>query len=170
MDTRVVTYLQSAWHPSLPVCLQGQDLEKSIANTVSILRTKKSHEECLTAIEKALSLYQKSAATGENIETLGGGWVGEEALAISLFCALQFQDDLRGGVVAAINHSGDCDSTGAITGNILGAMLGKDVIPVEWIDNLRESALVEKNAADLFVPHHENESDLDFDWSARYPE
>lgn len=29
----------------------------------------------------------------------------------------------------AVNHDGDSDSTGAITGNILGAYLGQQAIP-----------------------------------------
>ena len=62
---------------------------------------------------------------------MGGGWVGEEALAIALYCALNAQDDFAHGVLLAVNHSGDSDSTGAITGNLLGLMLGIDAIPAK---------------------------------------
>jgi ADP-ribosylglycohydrolase len=51
---------------------------------------------------------------------MGGGWVGEEALAIALYCALSAQDDFARAVLLAMNHSGDSDSTGAITGNLVG--------------------------------------------------
>ena len=60
----------------------------------------------------------------DNIHELGEGWVAEETLGISLYCALRHQDDFSAGVIAAVNHSGDSDSTGAVTGNILGALLG----------------------------------------------
>lgn len=32
------------------------------------------------------------------------------------------------GIIAAVNHGGDSDSTGAVTGNILGGLIGFDVI------------------------------------------
>ena len=73
----------------------------------------------------------------------GGGWTGEKALAIALFCALSFPDDLRAGVLAAVNHGGDSDTTGAIAGNILGARLGKGAIPREWVAGLDMADLVE---------------------------
>lgn len=33
---------------------------------------------------------------------------------------------------AAVNHSGDSDSTGAVTGNVLGAYYGYDKIDDKW--------------------------------------
>ena len=137
-------FLSAGCLASIIACvLQGQDLQAAVKTTTRILRTWQGHEECLDAIEKALALYRSAPPTAENIETLGGAWVGEETLSISLFCALNFQDDFRGGVVAAVNHSGDCDSTGAVTGNILGAVLGKSAIPAQWIENLQMSGLVD---------------------------
>lgn len=50
------------------------------------------------------------------------GWVAEEALVISLYCAIVCQDDFDKAIVLAVNHSGDSDSTGAITGNIQGGV------------------------------------------------
>mgnify|MGYP001301478745 FL=1 len=36
----------------------------------------------------------------------------------------------------AVNHAGDSDSTGAITGNLCGAALGMDALPVRWLEGL----------------------------------
>ncbi|MBK8809431.1 MAG: ADP-ribosylglycohydrolase family protein [Acidobacteria bacterium] len=66
------------------------------------------------------------------VSVLGGGWVGEEALAISIYCSLVSENDLSGALLLAVNHSGDSDSTGAITGNILGALHGIGAIPVKF--------------------------------------
>ena len=35
-----------------------------------------------------------------------------------------------------MNHDGDSDSTGAITGNILGAYLGLGKIPMKWMESV----------------------------------
>jgi len=55
---------------------------------------------------------------------------GEEAV----YCALKYRDDFRKAIIASVNHSGDSDSTGAITGNIVGAYLGLGNIPEEWVE------------------------------------
>jgi len=67
---------------------------------------------------------------------LGGGWVGEEALAIAVYCCLKYPYNIKKALTAAVNHSGDSDSTGAVAGNILGAYLGMDAIPKDWFDRL----------------------------------
>lgn len=38
---------------------------------------------------------------------------GEEALGISVYCALKYYDDFEQALIAAVNHDGDSDSTGA---------------------------------------------------------
>jgi hypothetical protein len=44
------------------------------------------------------------------VETLGGGWVGEEALAIGIYAALSAESFVE-AIQIATNHSGDSDST-----------------------------------------------------------
>ena len=45
-------------------------------------------------------------------------------------------EDFAHGVRLAANHSGDSDSTGAITGSILGALWGEAAIPAHWLEQL----------------------------------
>lgn len=87
---------------------------------------------------------------GAVIESLGDGWVAEEALAISLYCALVAGNDYRKGVLLAVNHGGDSDSTGSITGNIIGAIHGIDVIQDEWLSRLELKDVIKEVAVDLF--------------------
>ncbi len=85
------------------------------------------------------------------INQLGEGWVGDEALAIALYAAIRHENDFERAIVAAVNHSGDSDSTGAIAGNILGAKLGASAIPAKYIQNLECRALIDRVAEDLFI-------------------
>jgi ADP-ribosylglycohydrolase len=55
----------------------------------------------------------------------------------------------RHPVVLAVNHGGDSDATGAITGNILGAMLGVSAIPERCLKPLELKAVIEAVAEDL---------------------
>ena len=91
---------------------------------------------------------RRGTSTRERIETLGGGWVGEEALAIGLCCAL-VAPDVRTGLELAVNHSGDSDSTGSIAGNLLGALHGVDALPADLLRQLEGRALIETVAGDL---------------------
>jgi len=68
----------------------------------------------------------------ETIARIGEGWVAEEALAIALYCTLCYRNHFEKAVLPAVNHGGDSDSTGAITGNIMGALLEDRAIPREW--------------------------------------
>lgn len=81
----------------------------------------------LTAVRLAQSDIPDAAA----IRQLGEGWTAEEAWAISLYCAIRHIDNMRVAIIAAVNHDGDSDSTGAITGNIMGAIYGYEAIKSE---------------------------------------
>lgn len=73
-----------------------------------------------------------SASAGA-IESLGGRWVAEEALAIAIYAALAHSgpDEVLDALALAVTHSGDSDSTGANCGNILGALHGEAALPPE---------------------------------------
>lgn len=70
-------------------------------------------------IQTAINLTTNSAPDQTNIAQLGAGWVAEEALAIALYCALKYQNRPLRAIEVAVNHGGDSDSTGALTGQIV---------------------------------------------------
>lgn len=100
--------------------------------------------------ERAIFLLDNGKTDLENIVHLGEGWTGEEALAIALFCALKHFDSFEEAMIAAVNHGGDSDSTGAVTGNILGAAIGYDAIPQFYKDDLEMHDLILHMADDLY--------------------
>ena len=100
-------------------------------------------------IDQAVKLSENDEADIDNIKCLGGGWVAEEALAIAIYCSLRYQNDFSSGIIAAVNHDGDSDSTGAITGNILGALVGYDAIEEKWKQNLELADVILEMADDL---------------------
>ena len=59
-------------------------------------------------------------------------------------------DNFEDAVIAAVNHGGDSDSTGAITGNILGAAIGIEAIPQFFIEDLEMYNLITQIADDLY--------------------
>jgi len=83
---------------------------------------------------------------------------------MSVYCALAFPDDFRASILLAINHSGDSDSTGAITGNILGALHGTAVVPQPWLAQLELRDEIGTLAADLHIRYIEDD-----EWWDKYP-
>jgi len=63
---------------------------------------------------------------------IGQGWVGEEAVALALYCLIRFPDDYVACVRRAANTNGDSDSVACIAGGIIAARLGLEAIPVSW--------------------------------------
>lgn len=101
-------------------------------------------------IHKAIRLEDNILRDWEIIENgLGGGWVAEETLAISIFSVLRHINDFKGCMICAVNHGGDSDSTGAVAGNIIGAILGYDAIPDEFTKSLQLHDLIVEMADEL---------------------
>lgn len=92
----------------------------------------------LQLIRHAIELAEKdlSATDEEAISLLGEGKVAEETLAIAVYCCLKYPDNFEKAIVASVNHGGDSDSTGSVTGNILGAWLGYEGIHSKFTDHL----------------------------------
>ena len=129
--------------------LNGPTLPEALDTAKAILVAKLGHEETLTALDRAIELSQSEIPHDIAIRELGEGWVAEEALAISVYCAL-VSETFEQAIVLAVNHDGDSDSTGAITGNILGAMLGTNAIPERWLQPLELREVIEALASDLW--------------------
>ncbi len=129
----------------------GKMPDEAIAEAKTILIEHEGHGETLEKIDLALELSESQHTLDYSIRTIGRGFTGEEALAISLYCTLLFFDDWEKGVLAAVNHSGDSDSTGSITGALLGALLGVDSIPSRWVHDVENSVMIRKLAGEMFL-------------------
>jgi len=106
-----------------------------------------------------------------NIARLGEGWVGDEALAIAVYCCLRYTHDFNQCMTAAVNHDGDSDSTGAIAGNILGALYGYEALDQKWKEHLELHDVILEMADDLYygVPETEEDERMQ-NWMKKYKE
>jgi ADP-ribosyl-[dinitrogen reductase] hydrolase len=154
------------------------DLETALYQVLAVVendeKTMNVIAETSDALRQAIDLTAIGVEpTPEMIESMGGAWVAEEALAISVYCAL-VAEDFSHGVLLAVNHSGDSDSTGAITGNILGLVYGLDSIPKKWLEQVELSDVITQVANDLYeVPRRYSDYDADEEYNSaifkRYP-
>lgn len=111
---------------------------------------KKHLNEQIKLIDTAIALSKENIDDLEAIGELGEGWVAEETLAIAIYCSLKYSNDFDKALIVSVNHSGDSDSTGAVTGNILGAYLGFKSIPKKYLEHLELKNVIIELANDLY--------------------
>ena len=105
--------------------------------------------EFINLMKRAMELGKSDVPERQAIRELGEGWVGDEALAIAIFSVMRHIDNFEDCIVCAVNHDGDSDSTGAIAGDIIGAILGYSSIPRHYLDNLEIEPVIVSVADDL---------------------
>lgn len=75
----------------------------------------------------------------EAMRYIGEGWTGDEAVGLALYCVMRYPDDYRKAIWRAANFDGDSDSVACITGAIMGARLGVEAIPADWLARIEKS-------------------------------
>jgi ADP-ribosylglycohydrolase len=127
----------------------GNDLPAALAVAKELLDTQTDGGlEVLNALTHAEALAGSQVDPADAIVQLGEGWVAEEALSIAVYCCLRAHT-LEEALILAVNHDGDSDSTGSITGNLMGARHGVDAIPERWLERLELRDVITAIADDL---------------------
>ena len=154
---------------------QGDGLDTALDKTTELLVRKPDHEETSAALVAARQLaVSEHGRDPVAVERLGGGWIAEEALAIGVYAALAYPEpeQFLDALSLAVVHSGDSDSTGAICGNILGALHGEAALPAELEATVEGRATILQLADDLALEFTKVSPDgypLPIDWTYRYP-
>lgn len=129
--------------------VEGSSLLDSVEKTRTFIAEKPNSRECLQALDAAISLAQNSdSPSPEKVESLGEAWIAEEALSIALYCAL-VATSFEHGVLLAVNHSGDSDSTASMAAQLLGLIHGPNPALERWASRVELRDLLETIATDL---------------------
>jgi ADP-ribosylglycohydrolase len=150
----------------------GGDLDTALDASTRILITKPGHEETLRSLTAARMAAQSGKPSVSTVESLGGGWIAEEALAIAVYAALAYPapEQFLDAVSVAVSHGGDSDSTGAICGNILGALHGDAALPAGLVARLEGRGPMLELVDDFIAEFTTERNDEDgIAWGARYP-
>ncbi len=84
------------------------------------------------------------------LDYIGQGWVGEEALALALYCFLRYPESYEKVVKRGANTNGDSDSIACIAGAISGVYLNSETIPKDWIKRIEKTEYLDDLANRLF--------------------
>ena len=126
---------------------QGEGLSDAVSHALAMLPGGAEADEVRDALGRAVDL-SRAPDWRRRLPELGAGWIAEETLAIAVLCALAAKDS-REAIIAAVNHGGDSDSTGAIAGNIVGTIGGAVSLPPEWVAQVELRDVIETLAQDL---------------------
>jgi len=118
------------------LALDGIPPESMILELLSFTeRISDEWDEAILKVEQCLDWEDEEKA----LSFLGEGWVGEEAVALALYCFLKYPDSYEKVVIRGANTNGDSDSIACIGGSISGAYLGVEAIPVNWINKIEST-------------------------------
>ncbi|MDT0432292.1 MULTISPECIES: ADP-ribosylglycohydrolase family protein [Streptomyces] len=144
-------YAAGAFAAIVTHLLEGDSPAGAVLRAMDLLARHRGHEETTAALRAAVDLAVPGRPSAEHVESLGAGWVAEEALAIAVYCALVLPgpDDVGEALLLSVNHSGDSDSTGSVCGNLLGAHHGDVALPASWLAATEGRAVIAELADDL---------------------
>jgi len=99
-------------------------------------------DELLDLLDQAASSAADGHSTEQFADSLGlvkgvSGYV-YHTVPVALHACLRHSGDFRSAVIDVIRCGGDTDTTAAIVGGILGAGVGKEGVPADWLDGLWE--------------------------------
>ena len=130
--------------------VNNKSLDEALNESMHTLRKYKNNERVNDLLATARYAAYTDADPRRIIGCLGEGWTGDEAIAISTYCAMKEPQNFEKAAKMAVNHNGDSDSTGAILGNILGAHLGMEGLPKKWAEKVEMKEELSKLAEDLY--------------------
>jgi ADP-ribosylglycohydrolase len=84
------------------------------------------------------------------IAGIGSGFTAIQSCTIAWITAIMNADDLRSGILAAVNAGGDADTVGAMTGALLGVKFGLSGIPENFVSGLDRHEEIAALANKLF--------------------
>ncbi len=135
---------QGAFAVAFAAQLARQEATISPATYLSQLQSSLGPEaaELLTLVTAVVHSVEKAQPTPAFAESIGldAGVTGYvfHTVPVALHAWLSNPRDYRGAVISIIRCGGDTDTTAAIVGGIVGAAVGRDGIPAEWIEGLAE--------------------------------
>ncbi len=122
--------------------LQKTVTPQAYLDNLNDLLKNESADPLISLIKKTIDSVLSGQSTVAFAETLGlkkgvSGYI-YHTVPIVIHVWLRNQNDYQNAILEIIGCGGDTDTTAAIVGGIIGAGVGKQGIPQQWLDNLWE--------------------------------
>ena len=131
--------------------IDGSEMKDAIDESLAYLKTQEDGEKLYDVLMKGVELSRHpSEKPLDDIQTIGLGWRADENLAITFYCCLRFGRDVKSALLACVNHDGDSDSVAAVCGNIMGAYVGEEGLPPDFVSSVQFRELICEQANSLY--------------------
>ncbi|MEV6547552.1 ADP-ribosylglycohydrolase family protein [Streptomyces sp. NPDC051597] len=152
---------------------RGESLDAAVQRALGLLAQRPGHQPVTDALQHALGAVRQGMPSPGLVASLGEGHLAQDALAIAVYCAL-VGEDVRHGLLLAVNHDGPSGATGTLCGTLLGALHGETALPPGWLAGLEGRATVLELADDFAMemtqgPALHGPGVSTPGWLARYP-
>lgn len=121
----------------------------------------------LKLVNISIKLSKLNISDKSSIDLLGVGYVAEETFAIAIYSCLKYPNSFKDAIICAINHEGNTNGTGSLTGNIMGAYLNYSNIPLDYIEKVELKDVILEIAQDL-TESPPGYDDYDEKWYSKY--
>ena len=120
-------------------------------------------------LQLAVTLSMSDRMSADAMETLGCR-TAAEVLAGAVYAVLTCGGDFDTAMITAVNHSGRSAAVGAITGCLLGVILGEKALPEFYLESLEPAGTLMELADDLTAgcPMVAGSNLFDDDWDRKY--
>lgn len=124
---------------SSPSCPDGREVVRAFKEWSD---SSDAANECEQLLKKAVNSAARGQTTRDFCVELGlargvSGYI-LHTVPVIIQCLFRNPSDLRAAVEEVVACGGDCDTTGAILGGIMGARLGVEAVPKDWRESLWE--------------------------------
>jgi len=122
---------------ALAVQMQRQPEPKQVFEVLRSLTAENQWQNWIQQIEAALATNQ---CILEFVRTVGleKGVSGYSlhVVPVAIYAWLRHPGDFRTAIINTLERGGDTDTVGAILGALVGAVVGKQGIPLDWLDSI----------------------------------
>lgn len=132
--------------------VRGETLEKASLEAMRLLAHYEGHAETLALLKRArAAALDEPKPSLHTLQSLGAGWIAEEALAMAVYVALTHlrPDRMLDALAFAVSHSGNSAGVGSIAGQLLGTLHGETALPSELVFAVEGRRTVTALADDL---------------------
>lgn len=146
-NTNIAIAGASAIAMAIGLALQGEeDVDRLIKSSIGIIEpamhlgniwySASIHDRAALALDIVRGARDQADALRTLYRLIGAGVQISETVPTCLALVRLVDGDPVQGVIAAANLGGDCDTIGAITGAMCGAIKGIDAFPKDWVQQL----------------------------------
>ncbi len=150
--------------------LHGQGVVEALDATLYQLSRWHGHNATIATLTRALDVGQSGRMSPSDVDRHfpSSDHSAPDTLGIAVCAVLSHPDSFEDAVLAAVNHSGNSATAGAVCGTLMGLRLGVEAIPQRWRDQVELRSVADELVRNVISEFCEPEPPDSPEWFDRY--